>query len=301
MLKIKKNAKINIGLLLMIMILAGLMVGCASTPKTIPSLERARSAYAEASANPDIAANAQVSLYDAKVALDRAEAAKETKDIEHLAYLAERQVQTAVAVAERKMAEAEVERFNQERSRILLNQRSLEAEQAKLSKQEAEARALEAEQARMDAEEKARQLELTKQKAAELQAEIAELQAKQTNRGIVLTLGDVLFDFNKADLQPGALRTIDKLSEFLQKHPERTVAIEGHTDSKGSHEYNLDLSQRRADSVRNALVEKGIDPARIQTLGMAEAYPVASNDTDAGRQRNRRVEIIISKGEEAVQ
>jgi outer membrane protein OmpA-like peptidoglycan-associated protein len=297
MVKTRKNEKTYLRFLLAVTMISALMTGCASTPETIVPLERARTAYDEASAKPDIVANAQVSMYDAKLALDRAEAADELQKIEHLAYLAERQLQTAVAIAERKIAEAKVEQLRKERHRILLEQRSLEAEQAtvkaeektrqlELAKREAEARALEAENAR--------------QKALQLEAELADIQAKQTDRGIVLTLGDVLFAFNKADLQPGAMRTIDKLVEFLQNHSERKVVIEGHTDSRGSDEYNLGLSQRRADSVQNALVAKGVDPARIQTLGMGKAYPVASNDTESGRQQNRRVEIIISKSAEAV-
>lgn len=300
-----KNPKTSLKLLLMVLMLGTLMIGCASGPKTIVPLERARSAYAEASANPDIVANAQVPMHDAKAALDRAEAADELEEIEHLAYLAERQVQNAVAIAERKMAEAEVERLRQERNRIIIEHRGLEAEQAKIK---AEARAQEAEQAKKMAEEKSRQLEVAqqeaqaraleadqaRQKAAQLEAELAELQAKQTDRGIVITLGDVLFAYDEADIQPGAMRTIDKLVEFLHKHTERTVVIEGHTDSRGSDVYNLGLSQQRSDAVRNALVARGIAPARIQARGMGEVYPVASNDTEAGRQQNRRVEIIIS-------
>jgi len=298
MVKTSKNEQTCLRFLLMVTMLSSLTTGCASTPKTIASLERARTAYDEASANSDIVANAQVSMYDAKMELDRAEAAKELEDIEQLAYLAERKVQTAVAIAERKMAEAKVEQLRNERSRIILEQRSLEAEQATLK---AEEKARQLELAKQQAEALALEAENARQKALQLEAELAEIQAKQTDRGIVLTLGDVLFAFNKAELQPGAMRTIDKLAEFLEKHSERKVVIEGHTDSRGSDEYNLGLSQRRADSVRNALVANGVDPVRIQTIGMGKEYPVASNDTDAGRQQNRRVEIIISKSIETGQ
>ena len=270
MVKIKKNAKIYLGLFLIVT-----MFGCASVPRTNVNLERARTAYAQANANPDVVANAQVPMYDAKQALDRAEAAKELEEIEYLSYLAERKAQTAVVMAERKMAEGEVERLSKERDRILLERRGMETDQARM-------------------------------KVSTLEAELAELRAKQvpakeTDRGIVLTLGDVLFAYNKANVKPRGRRIIDNVSEFLQKYTERTVTIEGHTDSIGSEEYNLGLSQRRADAVRYVLVANGIDSTRIQTRGMGEAYPVASNDTDAGRQQNRRVEIIISKSAEAVQ
>jgi OOP family OmpA-OmpF porin len=307
----KKNMTL-LGLVCTATLLAGLTTACSSPLKSIVQLEHARTAYAEASAKPAITANAPVAMHDAKLALARAEAAESLEDIEYLSYLAERQVQIAVSTAEQKMAEAEIERLRRERNQILLEQRELETRQAKT---QAEVRALEAETARRLAEEKTRQLEIAKEEAEarareaekakrlteQLEAEIAALQAKQTDRGIVLTLGDVLFAFNKADLQSGAIRTIEKLVEFLQKYSDRTVLIEGHTDSIGSDEYNLGLSQRRADAVRNALIERGIDRARIDAQGLGKAYPVAGNDTEAGRQRNRRVEIIISKGEETAE
>jgi outer membrane protein OmpA-like peptidoglycan-associated protein len=92
---------------------------------------------------------------------------------------------------------------------------------------------------------------------------------------------------------PGAMFTMDKLALFLKKYPKRNVLVEGHTDSQGSETYNLGLSQRRADSVRNALMERGISADRIATKGYGEKFPVASNAAAAGRQQNRRVEIII--------
>jgi outer membrane protein OmpA-like peptidoglycan-associated protein len=141
---------------------------------------------------------------------------------------------------------------------------------------------------------------------SQLEAEMAELKAKQlpvkvTERGLVLTLGDVFFAFDKADVRPRGRVIIDKIAEFLYKNQERTVSIEGHTDSRGSDEYNRDLSQRRADSVRFLLISSGIDSSRIQAKGMGESYPIASNDNDGGRQLNRRVEIIIENQRGTVQ
>jgi len=251
-----ENTKVYLGLCMIVM-----LSGCASSSNTDSSLERARSAYAQASSNPDIVANAQVPLYDARQALDRAEAATDSDDIVYRSYLAERSAQTAVAKGEQKIAESQIAQFSKERDTLLLNRRAIETSM--------------------------------------LEAEIAELKAKQlpvkaTERGIVLTLGDVFFAYNKADVRPRGRGIIDKIAEFLYKNPERTVAIEGHTDSRGSDEYNLDLSQRRADAVRFLLVSSGIDSARIQAKGMGEQYPISSNDNDGGRQLNRRVEIIIS-------
>jgi outer membrane protein OmpA-like peptidoglycan-associated protein len=265
-----ENTKIYLGLCLIVM-----LSGCASGSKTDSSLERARSAYAEASGNPAIVANAQVPLYDAKQALDRAEAATDSDDIEYRSYLAERSAQTAVAKGEQKIAEGQIEQFSKERDTLLISRREMETTIAR---------------------ERTTQLEV---ELAELKA--SQIPAKETERGIVVTLGDVFFAYNKADVRPRGRGIIDKVAKFLYKNPERTVAIEGHTDSTGSDEYNLDLSQRRADAVRFLLVSSGIDSARIQAKGMGEHYPIASNDNDGGRQLNRRVEIIIESQAGTVQ
>jgi outer membrane protein OmpA-like peptidoglycan-associated protein len=125
------------------------------------------------------------------------------------------------------------------------------------------------------------------------EAELAALKAERTARGIVVTLGDVLFDLNKATLAPGAMGVVDRLAEFMRNHPNKTVLIEGHTDSLGSHSYNQSLSESRAYSVRSALIMRGIEPERIQTRGFGETRPLVGNSTPEGRQRNRRVEVII--------
>ncbi|MGH8579424.1 MAG: OmpA family protein, partial [Gammaproteobacteria bacterium] len=122
--------------------------------------------------------------------------------------------------------------------------------------------------------------------------------AEKTERGYVLTLGDVLFEVDRSSLKPGAQRNLDQLVTFLKEHPEQKISIEGHTDSTASDSYNLKLSERRARAVAAFLVQNAISPERIRTLGYGEAYPKASNDTVAGRQENRRVEIVFAeKGE----
>jgi outer membrane protein OmpA-like peptidoglycan-associated protein len=133
-----------------------------------------------------------------------------------------------------------------------------------------------------------------KAQSAELQRQIDVLHAKPTDRGLVLTLGDVLFTSGQADLKPGASSHLEKLVAFLDKYPDRTAAIEGYTDSVGSEEYNQGLSQRRAESVESYLTGQGIDAARLSASGKGESHPVAGNDSAAGRQQNRRVEVIIS-------
>jgi outer membrane protein OmpA-like peptidoglycan-associated protein len=264
-------------------------------------------------------------MYEAEQALRKAEKADDVREMEHLAYIAERKAQIAVALAEQKIAENERERLAEEKDKILLDAREYEinqirkeadsmaheAEQARQTaesktreiehaKGKAEALALQAEKARKEAETRALEAEksrlLTEQAVAQrkqLESEIAELKAKQTDRGIILTLGDILFETGKDNLLPGAVRTIDQLVEFLNKYPNRNILIEGHTDSVGGEIYNLGLSQRRADAVRSALISKGISAQRITTKGYGKKYPIAGNSTQAGRQQNRRVEVVI--------
>jgi outer membrane protein OmpA-like peptidoglycan-associated protein len=144
----------------------------------------------------------------------------------------------------------------------------------------------------------AQQNEASQRHAQELQSALADLQAKKTDRGLVITLGDVLFATGQAELKPGARRSLDKLSNFMQQYPQRTVRIEGFTDSVGSDVSNQRLSEHRADAVRDALTDAGVARDRIQTRGLGKSSPVADNDTATGRQQNRRVEVIISEGDD---
>ena len=173
-----------------------------------------------------------------------------------------------------------------------------EAEQARRAAEararEAEAKARELEQGRRqtnDVEAKDRAAE--QGKAAALANELASLKAQQTDRGVVLTVGDVLFAAGKAEVGPGAQRSIDKLAEFLKAYPKRNVLIEGHSDNVGNEEFNIKLSQQRADAVRDLLVARGIALQRIRTKGYGPKFPVVENDTAAGRQQNRRVEVVV--------
>ena len=126
------------------------------------------------------------------------------------------------------------------------------------------------------------------------------LNAKQTERGTLVTFGDVLFDFNKAELKSSALPNVTQLARFLQENPERQVIVEGYTDSVGSASYNQGLSERRAESVRRALIRAGVEPTRIVAQGYGKEYPVADNSSDSGRAQNRRVEVTISNDNQPV-
>lgn len=118
--------------------------------------------------------------------------------------------------------------------------------------------------------------------------------AHDADSGLVLTLGDVVFDAGKASLQPSAMTAIDRLAQLLSVYPERSVRIEGHTDSVGDDATNQQLSERRAAAVRDALLARGVEAARIEAVGYGATHPIADNRTEGGRQKNRRIEIVLS-------
>jgi outer membrane protein OmpA-like peptidoglycan-associated protein len=262
-----------------------LLAACGSAPVKNSQLESAKAAYERAQASPDIAGSpaAQTYLFQANEALTKAKAAESSEQIEHYAYIAEQKINTALEMAKRKAAEKRVEDLAKEKDKAVLDSREREIAKAKA---EAEARAREAEM-------RAREAEMALEKARDLEKQLADLQAKQTDRGMVLTLGDVLFETGKANLLPGAMSTITKLAMFLKENPDKTLLIEGHTDSRGSDDYNMELSRNRAYSVRNALLDLGVDSKRMTTAGYGESKPIADNNSESGRQQNRRVEIVI--------
>lgn len=244
-----------------------------------------------------MARSAPLELRNAQTALTRAEGALKAGEdkaaVDHFAYLARQR-----AAGEIARAEQAVTLVGHNRARILMAARSSEAAagtasalKARDQTEQARAQA----EARMEADKQlAAAAEAARARAAKLQQELTDLQAKQTARGMVLTLGDVLFDTGRAELKAGAFSTADRLATFLRQNPERTVAIEGHTDSVGSDSFNQSLSERRAQAVRVALTSRGIDSGRMTAAGMGEAKPVANNATAEGRQRNRRMEVVIS-------
>ena len=264
-----------------------LLVACA-TPMATPDLENARAAYNTAASDPVVAQSAPKELARARQELDRADVAVKDKQdaatIDHYAYLANQRTKVAVESARIARADQAASEAQTQRDRIVLASRTREAEDAKLS----------ADRARLDAEAAQRLAAASQQRAGALEDQLAALQAKQTDRGMVLTLGDVLFDTGKSTLKPGAMKTIDDLAAFMQQHPERKVLIEGYTDSVGSDEMNQELSERRASSVRDALTRRAVPFDHVQVHGLGERYPVASNDSNSGRQLNRRVEVVFS-------
>ncbi len=177
------------------------------------------------------------------------------------------------------------------RDKMRLAARTNEADTAQRTAENAQRQA---DMAKQDALNAQRQAGDAEARNAALQAQIKDLNAKKTDRGLVITLGDVLFDTNKTELKAGGARNVEKLVAFLNQYPQRKAVVEGFTDSVGSDSSNQALSSRRADSVRMAIVGMGVGSERITAHGYGEAHPVASNDSAEGRQLNRRVEIILS-------
>ncbi len=218
-----------------------------------------------------------------------------------------RSAEAAREAAERAKADADRAKTEAERAaeRLAEERRAAEdarkaAEQAKQSadaaRAAAEAQAREAQSTAAQAQAAAAQSEREK---AELRARLREqlnviLETRETARGLIVNLSDVLFDFNSANLKPGAREKLAKIAGIVLAHPGLELAVEGHTDSVGTAAYNQDLSERRARSVSDFLIRQGIGPAAVATSGFGESQPVVSNDTAAGRQRNRRVELIVS-------
>src|SRR5262245_47258195 len=262
-----------------------LIVGaCASTPRVDSDVEAARIAYTAARANPDAQTYAREELGHAEQMLGAAEAAlashEKPEAVDHLAYLATQSSKTAVALGEAKANEQKVDDTSAARDRIRLEARTREAEAAKSAAQETQAQLVAAE---------AQAAGLAEQNRA-----LAAMNAKQSSRGLVVTLGDMLFDTGKAELKSGATRELDNITTFLKDNPERQVMIEGFTDSVGGDEYNRGLSEQRAEAVRAALISRGVDPSRIVTRGYGRQFPVGTNDDAGGRQLNRRVEVVVS-------
>ncbi len=262
------------------------MAGCASTPKPNEALESARSIVQAAEADPNAAKYAAVDLQTAKSDLAVADAAFQRRDepsIAQPAYLAAQNARLAQLRGAAKADDARVAAGQAERDSIVLAARTNQVDSANRAKDAANRASDEAKFARDQATEN----------AARLQAEVDALKAKPTDRGLVLTLGDVLFETGSSTLSPGAGRNLDRLVQFLTDHPERMVQIDGFTDSVGTDAFNQDLSQHRADAVRYQLVSRGISSTRIGTQGYGKSYPVASNSESNGRQLNRRVEVVI--------
>lgn len=271
------------------LVIATLLGACTSMPRTTSLLDQTRVEFRAAQNNPDVGRHATLELKQASDALALADTAAANRDsaerIDQLAYLARQKVALTQEVAKRKAAESDVANSEKVRDEMRLAQRTNEADRARQA----------ADTARLATDAARRDTAAANARVSSLEAQLADLAAKKTERGMVITLGDVLFATDEAQLNEQGQSTIRKLSQFLQQHPARNVLIEGFTDSTGGARHNQQLSDRRAGAVARSLIDQGIDRRRIESRGYGQEYPVASNATETDRQLNRRVEIVLSE------
>jgi OmpA-OmpF porin, OOP family len=228
------------------------------------NLVRAEAAYNDATTDVAIRQHAAVQLHDAEVSLKRADERwdddHDKEEMRHLGYVVERQVDIARVTAQKEIAKQQATQLQGSVTEEVL---------------------------------KARENEL-----ARLRQSLTTVESRETERGIVLTIPDVLFEVDKADLKAGARRDLTVIAGYLKEHPGQKALIEGHTDSSGTEVYNHELSLRRGTAVETFFLRNGVDPGSLEVRGLGEDYPVASNATAAGRQENRRVEIVMLNGPE---
>lgn len=289
-----------------------------------PDVARLQAALAELEADPALGQLAAVQRLQARTAL-QALADASRREREHHLFVAERRVELAKAVAQIEWSEQQLAQLQRERSQILLQAaqrdaelsrieaeklrlqslaRAEEAERAQLSAQaarsESEASMAEADQARRLAEAQSREAQLARREADlamaaadSLRLQLQTMTEQREARGRVMTLSGAAFASGQHQLLPEARANLDRVVEFVQRYPDKLVRIEGHTDSRGSANLNQALSQRRAESVRAALLEEGVDAARLEAVGFGPDRPLADNANEQGRSQNRRVEIIV--------
>jgi len=313
-------------------VFAALLASCTAAPKKDLALEQVRSQLEELKADTELAGYAPLALGEAERALRQAEAATGDTQRIHLIYMADRRIQIARAIAQREQLEQELDRLGAERSELLVRASQLEAEQARMEAERArmmsQATAEDAQRAREEAmqaqhreaesERTARQAieeaeqakalaassataaqlarreaDLALEQADTLRRQLENLQLRQTESGVVVTLGDVLFESGQTELREEAMASLVEVVDLLQSEPDKMIRIEGHTDSVGDADTNLEISQQRADAVLRALVSLGVDATRVTTQGMGEDFPIASNETEEGRAQNRRVDVIL--------
>lgn len=265
------------------LVAALVLAGCSTLPEKNARLEEAHSDYSMAQSNPHVATYAGGELKQAGDALNKANEAwsknEDTAQVDQLAYLAKQRIAITQEAASLKAAEAATANAGADRSDARLTARTNEADTAQRRADSQRWRAQNAE-ARSD----------------QLEAQLKELQAKKTDRGTMIALGDVLFDTDKAQIKSGGMHNVQKLADVLKQYPDRNVLIEGFTDNTGSDSHNQELSDRRANAVRTSLLDMGISNDRVTGRGYGKNFPVAGNVTSAGRQLNRRVEVTISNG-----
>lgn len=291
------------------------LAACSTVPERNVALDEAQGRMNAAQSDPQVGALAPEELKQAAAALRAATeahtAGRERATVDHLAYLGSQRVTIAQDTAASKAAQAVTAGAGAERDRLRLDMRTQEANAARqaadasqqaatsaqqqlaLSRQTTARQSSDLAQAEAAAQVERDRLARRDARVVDLEAQLNALNAKKTERGMVVTLGDVLFDTGKSQLLADGTRNMAQLAEFFRRNPERSASIEGHTDSVGNSDSNQALSDRRAAAVKAALVRMGVPADRLTARGLGEDAPVADNDTPTGRQMNRRVEIVF--------
>lgn len=273
--------------ILVVATLTTALAACSSVPERNSSLDQARSRYVSAQANPQINALAPDELKSAGESLRVAEKAmtdgSPTTTVDHLAYMTAQRVVIAQETASSRASQAITTGAAAERDKLRLGMRTAEADSAQRQLVQSQ-----------------QDVQRSDARISSLESELKELNAKATPRGMVVTLGDVLFRTGQSQLQPASAIDLAKLADFFKRNAERTASIEGHTDSVGSASANHTLSERRANAVMTALVQLGVPADRLRTQAFGEENPTASNDNTTGRQMNRRVEIVFASQSAAI-
>jgi len=290
-------------------VMGSLLLGaCASTPPPPSALLQARDSVALAQRDESVQRMAPMEMKTAADTLGRAEslyaANAATAEISSQAEVANSQARTAVAVAHAKRDDQAVAGAAVGRERARADARTQDARQANQRANSAERDSavamVDAAVARSDAAVAKGDAADAQRDAAAMRQRMQEMQAQVTERGTLVTLGDVLFETNRSEIRAGGQGSLRKLADFLQQFPDRQVLIEGHTDNVGTPAANNSLSSRRAEAVGAGLVGMGVSSARLKTVGLGEAYPLNDNGSDSQRALNRRVEIYISESGQAV-
>jgi len=281
---------------------AATLAACSTVPDRNDALVDARARVTAAQSNPQVATLAPDELQRATESLRVAQKAwsdgDKTATVNHLSYMTVQRVAVATQTASSRASQAVTAGAAADRDKMRLAARTDEAETAQrqlaASQQNNAQKSAELAAAEATAVFDRDRVERSRARAAELEAQLAELNAKKTERGIVVTLGDVLFDSGQSRLLPEGVRNMAKLAAVFKSDPQRRASIEGHTDSVGTSRSNADLSQRRADAVMAALLREGVAADHLSTQGYGEENPTADNGTASGRQMNRRVEIVFA-------
>ena len=318
---------------ILLILMLVLLSACTAAPKKDLALERVREELDNLKSHPELAGYASPALGEAERALRKAEmAVGDDLYRSYLIYMADRRIQIARTMAEREQYEKTLDQLEDERSNMLIkasqqeaDNARMEAERARLlvattsedaqrakeeketaqqkeaeSTRAAQLSAEEADQARRLAESRAseaefarREADLASQQVTSLTRQLENLQLRETESGVVVTLGDVLFASGQAQLVEGGRSSLEEVVDLLQTEPDKKIRVEGHTDSRGDADANLLLSEQRAQAVREALISLGVASERVSALGMGEDFPIASNEDEDGRARNRRVDVIL--------